>query len=99
MFKSILNRIRIDGNILKPHAHVLLNHTSETEGAIMLFARRFDVDRVNNENIDKIPSPPRTYRCLDDFQWPLHHRDNKSLERNTYRLPDGSLVVLVSSLT
>lgn len=98
MFKSILNRIRIDGRILKPHANVLLNHTSETEGAIQIYARRFDVDRVNNENIKKIPSVARAYKCLDDFQWPEHHRGDRTLERNTYRLPDGSLSALVSHL-
>ncbi|KAF9698916.1 hypothetical protein EKO04_002875 [Ascochyta lentis] len=94
MFKSILNRIRTDGKILKPHANVLLNHTSETEGAIMLFARRFDVDRVNSENIAKIQSEPRIYKCLDDFYWPENHRSDKTLEKNTYRLPDGSLSAL-----
>ncbi|KZM19880.1 DNA helicase [Ascochyta rabiei] len=94
MFKSILNRIRTDGKILKPHANVLLNHTSETEGAIMLFARRFDVDRVNSENIAKIQSAARIYKCVDDFYWPGNHRSDKTLEKNTYRLPDGSLSTL-----
>lgn len=97
MFKSILNRIRTDGKILRPHANVLLNHTSETEGAIMLFARRFDVDRVNNENIAKIQSVARVYNCLDHFDWPENHRSDRTLEKNTYRLPDGSLSALVSS--
>ena len=96
MFKSILNRIRTAGTILKPHANVLLNHTSETEGAIQIYARRFDVDRVNNENINKIPSTARAYKCLDDFHWPEEHRDDQTLLRNTYRQPDGSLVALVS---
>jgi|SRR5690242_13613587 len=99
MFKSILNRIRTDGTILKPHAHVLLNHTSETEGAIEIYARRVDVDRVNNNNINKIPSAARAYRCVDNFDWPDHHKSDKTLERNTYRMPDGSLSSLVSSLS
>lgn len=96
MFKSILNRIRTDGTILKPHANVLVNHTSETEGAIEIYARRNDVDRVNNENINKIPSAARAYKCLDQFHWPEYHRSDRSLERNTYRLPDGTLSALVS---
>ncbi|KAJ4992662.1 ATP-dependent DNA helicase PIF1 [Stagonosporopsis vannaccii] len=94
MFKSILNRIRTDGTILKPHANVLLNHTSETEGAIEIYARRVDVDRVNNDNINKIPSSARAYKCVDHFDWPDHHRSDRTLERNTYRMPDGSLATL-----
>jgi ATP-dependent DNA helicase PIF1 len=96
MFKSILNRIRTDGVILKPHANVLKNHKSETEGAIEIYSRRVDVERVNNANIDKIPSAARTYKCLDNFDWPDEHREDKTLERNTYRMPDGSLSALVS---
>lgn len=96
MFKSILNRIRTDGTILKPHANVLLNHTSETEGAIEIYARRVDVDRVNNDNINRLPSAARTYQCLDNFDWPEHHRHDRTLERNTYRMPDGGLSALVS---
>lgn len=95
-FKSILNRIRTDGVILKPHANVLLNHKSETEGAIEIYSRRVDVDRVNNENINKIPSSACAWKCLDEFDWPEFHREDKTLERNTYRMPDGSLAALVS---
>jgi ATP-dependent DNA helicase PIF1 len=98
MFKSILNRIRTDGVLLKPHANVLKNHKSETEGAIEIYSRRVDVDRVNSANIDKIPSAARTYKCLDDFDWPECHREDTTLERNTYRMPDGSLSALVSPL-
>lgn len=98
MFKSILNRIRTDGVILKPHANVLKNHKSETEGAIEIYSRRIDVERVNNANIAKIPSAARTYKCLDNFDWPVEHREDKTLERNTYRMPDGGLSALVSPL-
>jgi len=98
MFKSILNRIRTDGVILKPHANVLKNHKSETEGAIEIYSRRIDVERVNNANIAKIPSAARTYKCLDNFDWPFEHREDKTLERNTYRMPDGGLSALVSPL-
>ncbi|KAJ8118005.1 hypothetical protein OPT61_g936 [Boeremia exigua] len=94
MFKSILNRIRTDGTILKPHAKVLLNHTSETEGAIEVYARRVDVDRVNNDNIHKISSAALAYKCVDTFDWPEQHRSDTTLERNTYRLPGGSLSAL-----
>lgn len=96
MFKSILNRIRTDGIILKPHAAVLLKHTSETDGAIELYALRKDVDRVNNMNIAKLPSAARSYKCIDDFKWAHNHEDDRTMERNTFRFPDGTLTALVS---
>lgn len=93
-FISILQKIRTDGIILKPHANILLNHTSETEGAIKLFARRDDVDRINNENISKLPSQAITYKCVDHFDWKIHHRDDTSLEKNARPGDDGTLTAL-----
>lgn len=96
-FKSPDRRrlILADGVILKPHANILLNHTSETEGAIQLFARRDDVDRVNNENIAKLPAQAITYKCVDHFDWKTHHREEASLEKNTRPGDDGTLLALV----
>jgi ATP-dependent DNA helicase PIF1 len=93
-FISILQKIRTDGVILKPHANILLNHTSETEGAIKLFARRDDVDRINHENISKLPSQAITYKCVDHFDWKTHHQDDTSMEKNSRRGEDGTLVAL-----
>jgi ATP-dependent DNA helicase PIF1 len=76
--------------ILPNHAKILLNHASETENAIKLFARRDDVDRVNNENIAKLPAKPRDYKCMDHFSWKEHHQDDSSLEKNTRLAADGS---------
>jgi ATP-dependent DNA helicase PIF1 len=93
-FISILQKIRTDGVILKPHANILLNHTSETEGAIKLFARRDDVDRINNENINKLPSQAITYKCVDYFDWKTHHREDTSMEKNSRPGEDGTLAAL-----
>src|SRR5689334_5427156 len=80
-----------DGIILKPHANVLLNHKSETKGAIKLYARRDDVDLINKEQIFQLPSEPITYKCSDHFSWKDHHRDERSLEKNTRKCDDGTL--------
>lgn len=74
--------------------------TSETEDAIKLFSLRVDVDRINNENISKLPTIARSYKCLDHFKWQEHHKDDKSLEKNTREASDDSdtLQVLVSSI-
>jgi hypothetical protein len=81
--------------ILKPHAHILLNHTSETEDAIKLFARRDDVDRINNENIHRLPSAAIVYKCVDHFDFKEHHKTDTSLEKNTRQGDNGTLVALV----
>lgn len=76
--------------ILPNHARVLLNHDSDTEEAIKLFSRRDDVDRVNKENISRLPAATRTYKCLDHFDWKDHHREDSSLEKNSRLADDGS---------
>ncbi|KAH7563274.1 hypothetical protein BM1_00321 [Bipolaris maydis] len=82
-FISILQKIRRDGIIVPNHAKILLNHTSETENAIKIFSLRRDVDRINSENVARLPSEPRKYHCLDDFNWKQHHRYDQSLEKYT----------------
>jgi hypothetical protein len=73
----------------------LLNHTSDTEGGIKIFARRDEVDEVNRTNIRNLPSKPHSYTSLDTFIWQNEHRDDQTLEKNTRRTDTGSLNVLV----
>lgn len=94
-FKFILNFIRTEGRIQEQHAKILMNHKSDTEGAIMLSSLKNDVERVNRQNLDKIASEARWYKCLDTFHWTDVNRSDKTLERNAERLEDGSLVTLV----
>jgi ATP-dependent DNA helicase PIF1 len=79
-----------DGVILPNHANILLNHTSETKDAIKLFAKRWDVDRVNNENIANLPSKAVTYKCFDNFERKEHHREDSSLDKYSRLMDDGS---------
>lgn len=94
-FKFILNFIRTEGKIQPQHAKILMNHTSETEGAIMLSSLKNDVLRVNRENLDKISSEAQWYKCLDTFQWSDVNRGEKALEKNENREEDGSLTAMV----
>jgi hypothetical protein len=85
----------IDGTILPNHARVLTNHTHDTDGAIEIFSRRFDVDRVNNREINNLVTPAIFYRCEDFFLWMAHHRTDTTLKKYTERLPDNTLKALV----
>jgi ATP-dependent DNA helicase PIF1 len=78
-----------DGIILPNHANILLNHKSETENAIKIFAKREDVDRVNNENIANLPSKAITYKCLDNFERKEHHREDSSLDKYSKLADNG----------
>ncbi|KAG9189567.1 ATP-dependent DNA helicase PIF1 [Alternaria panax] len=85
-FISILQKIRRDGEIVKPHANILLNHTKDTEGAIQIFSKRDDVDRVNKQNIARLPSQQLIFKCLDDFKW--NDFEDKTLEKYTEKEGD-----------
>lgn len=88
-FIAILQKIRRDGMIVENHANLLLHHPSETKDAIKIFALRREVDRVNNENIAKLPSVARKYQCKDTFDWKEHHRDDLSLQKYTKQEYNG----------
>jgi hypothetical protein len=98
-FKFILNFIRTEGKIQQQHAKILMNHASETEGAIILSSLKNDVERVNRQNLDKITSEARWYKCLDTFQWSDVNRSEKTLAKNEDREEDGSLTAMVSKPT
>lgn len=72
-----------------------MNHVSETEGAILLSSLKNDVEKVNKQNLDRIHTEARWYKCLDTFQWSDVNRDDKALEKNEERLEDGSLNAMV----
>jgi ATP-dependent DNA helicase PIF1 len=75
----------VDGIIVPNHANVLLNHASETNNATKIFSLRRDVDRLNREEISKLPSIPHIYHCEDYFDWKPHHQGDPSLKK--YTLP------------
>jgi len=76
--------------LLPDEKEILLNHESNTEGAIKLFATRAEVKRVNDWEFKQLPDVARTYDCIDNFE--ERHTDFKSKNE---RAADGTLVTLV----
>jgi ATP-dependent DNA helicase PIF1 len=70
---------------------LLLDHPSETRGAIRLFATRLEVKRINDEKFAALRSTAREYRCYDHFKWNEKHGN---LKNKGDRGPDGSLIAL-----
>ena len=90
-FIAILERLRL-GKPLRPEdREVLLNHESNTEGAIKLFPKRLQVDRVNRENFAKLSTPVLQYKCHDYFSL---NKDHIHLRSKGKRNEDGSLTAL-----
>ncbi|EFQ91463.1 hypothetical protein PTT_11717 [Pyrenophora teres f. teres 0-1] len=90
-FRCILNRIRLDGIIQPEHKEILLNHESETEGAIEIATHKTLVAKQNKKKIDELPGTAIEYRCKDFFLWKDDHREDKSLEKYLQRGSRGQL--------
>jgi hypothetical protein len=91
VFIDILNNLRMGIRLPQASIDLLLNHESETRGAIKLFATREEVKRVNDEKFKALPTTARTYVCLDHFHWNDRHGNLRS---KGDRGPDGSLLSL-----
>ena len=90
-FKIILERLRL-GKPLRPEdKDLLLNHESNTKGGVKLFPKRSQVDKVNQENFDKLSTPVRQFKCHDYFSWNQKHIHLGSKGK---RNEDGSLAAL-----
>ena len=90
-FITILERLRF-GKPLRPEdKDLLLNHESNTEGAVKLFPKRLQVDRVNQENFARLSTPILQFKCHDYFSWNKNHIHLESKGRCN---EDGSLIAL-----
>jgi ATP-dependent DNA helicase PIF1 len=91
VFINILQKCRMGKTLTQKDTDLLLNHPSETRGAVKLFSTREEVRRVNMEAFNILRSRARTFRSLDYFRWNEKHRN---LEFKTKRSADGSLQAL-----
>ena len=88
-FITILERLRLGKPLSTADRDLLLNHESETEGAVKLFPKVEQVRKVNEESFALLSTPILTFICHDHFD--LRHADLRS---KSQRYEDGSLVAL-----
>ena len=89
-FITLLGSLRLGKPLSMADRDLLLNHESNTEGAVKLFPTRRKVDKVNRESFDSLSTDILTFTCHDDFDWKQH----PDVEAKGQRNPDGSLIAL-----
>ena len=84
-FKTILEKIRLGQPWSVDEKWHLLEHESETEGAVRLYPRRGDVAAVNDMELARLPGRALNYLCVDNF-WP--NPAGKTFEINLEHCPE-----------
>ena len=84
-FKAILEKTRLNRPLNFDEKWLLLEHESETEDAVRLFPLKAEVKVINQMELAKLPGPPLTYLCLDNFWW---NREHENLIDRHYRCPE-----------
>ena len=74
-FRSFLERRRLELPWTDDEERLILDHESETEGAVKLFPRRAEVKATNDMELAKLPVRTLTYLCVDDFFWNKDHEN------------------------
>lgn len=68
-FKALLEKSRLGVPRSIDEKWLLLEHPSETQGAVRLFPRRFEVKIINDKELGQLPGRALKYLCVDDFYW------------------------------
>lgn len=84
-FKALLENSRLGEPRSVDEKWLLLEHPSETRGAVRLFPRRVDVKTINNNKLAQLPGRTLTYLCVDNFYW---NRKNDTLGDKKRRCPE-----------
>lgn len=90
-FISILERLRLGKPLSTANRELLLNHESETEGAVKLYPKVEQVRKVNEESFATLSTPILRFTCNDHFDLQSQHADQEAKSR---RYEDGSLIAL-----
>ena len=89
-FITLLGRLRLGKPLMMADRDLLLNHESNTEGAVKLFPTRRQVDKVNLESFASLSTDIFTFTCHDHFDW----KEQPDVEAKGQRNLDGSLKAL-----
>ncbi|ROV95811.1 hypothetical protein VSDG_05205 [Cytospora chrysosperma] len=92
IFISMLQKCRLGDPFTPEEIDLLMNHESETTGAVELYSTREEVRAVNEREFRKLSTTPHSFKCHDTFIWNEH--DHPQLAINRKRHPDGWLTYL-----
>ena len=90
-FITILERLRLGMPLSTAERDLLLNHESETEGAVKLFPKVEQVRKVNEQSFATLSTPIMTFPCYDHLALQSQHAE---LKAKSQRYEDGSLIAL-----
>lgn len=88
-FIALLNKCRT-GDMFSPEdVNLLMDHETDTTGAVELYPTREEVRVVNEREFRKLATKSHFFRCRDSFIWNMEKHPH--LERRGERHADGSL--------
>ena len=90
-FITILEKLRLGKPLSTADRDLLLNHESETDGAVKLFPKVEQVKKVNEQSFAALSTPILTFTCHDHFG---SQGQDVDTETKSQRYEDGSLAAL-----
>jgi ATP-dependent DNA helicase PIF1 len=91
-FIALLEKCRMGIPFSTRECNLLLNHQSDVEGAVQLYATRDEVRRTNELNFNRLTTEKHVFPALDGILVQPHHEDQ--LRWKTTREMDGTLKAL-----
>lgn len=91
-FISLLNKCRLGEPFTPEEVNLLMDHETDTTGAVELYPTRKEVRLVNEKEFRKLATQAYSFQCRDTFVW--NKRKHPHLEKWGERDADGSLVSL-----
>lgn len=88
-FISLLNKCRRGETFTPGEVDLLMDHETDTAGAVELYPTREEVRVMNEKEFRKLATRPYSFRCRDSFLW--NREKHPHLERRGDRHADGSL--------
>lgn len=88
-FISLLNKCRLGEAFTPEEVSLLMNHETNTTGAVELYSTREEVRLVNERSFRKLVAKSHSFQCRDTFLW--NREDHPHLEGRGEKHADGSL--------
>ncbi|KAJ0100706.1 PIF1 [Diaporthe amygdali] len=89
LFISLLNKCRSGKPFTPNEVNILMDHETNTTGAVELYSTREEVRLVNEREFGKLVTESYSFQCRDTFVW--NRKMHPHLERRGEKHADGSL--------